>query len=166
MSSGTKYSDLIIAYLLHNFESRGVRVYKEVNLGKTIIGKNRRIDILILSKDNQAFAIECKFQDVKGTTDEKIPYALQNMESIPIPGCVAYAGNGFSSGVLHMLQGSEIASYCLPEIKKLDSNRHTKELDHLLAMNFGWWDLIVSDKKPMEKSDLNLEPENIVFTAK
>jgi len=157
MSSGAKYSDLIIAYLLHNFEARSIRVYKEVYLGKTIIGKNRRIDILIVSKDNRTFAIECKFQDVKGTTDEKIPYALQDMESLPITGCVTYAGGGFSSGVLHMLQGSEIAAYCLPERKNLDSNTHTRELDHLLAMNFSWWDLIVKDKKPIEESDLNLD---------
>jgi len=157
MSSGSQYSDLIIAYLLHNFENRGIRVYKEVSLGKTIIGKNRRLDILILSEDNQTFAIECKFQDVKGTTDEKLPYALEDMRSLPIPGCIVYAGNGFSSGVLHMLQGSEIAAYCLPEKKNLDSNSNTMELDHLLAMNMGWWDLVVSNKKPIVKSDINLE---------
>jgi len=157
MPSGSQYSDLIVAYLLLNFEDRNIRVYKEVYLGKTIIGKNRRVDILLLSEDNQAFAIECKFQDVKGTTDEKIPYALQDMESIPIPGCVAYAGNGFSSGVLHMLQGSVTACYCLPDKSNLASNSNTKELDHLLAMNLGWWDLVVSDKKPITKSDIKLD---------
>jgi len=156
MSSGSRFSDLISAYLLHNFEARGITVYKEVYLGKTIIGKNRRIDILVLSNDNQAFAIECKFQDVKGTTDEKIPYALKDMESIPISGCIVYAGNGFSSGVLHMLQGSEIAAYCLPDSKNLSSNNQTRELDHLLAMNLGWWDLIVKNKQSIKLSDLNL----------
>jgi hypothetical protein len=147
---------LVIAYLLHNFGNRGIRVYREVYLGKSIIGKNRRLDILIISEDKQAFAIECKFQDVKGTTDEKLPYALQDMASMPVPGCIVYAGNGFSPGVLHLLQGSEIASYCLPDKHNLKSNSTTRELDHLLAMNFQWWDLIVENKKPISLSDLNI----------
>ncbi len=31
-----------------------------------------------------------------------------------------------------------------------------REVDHLLAMNFKWWDLIVENKKPISLSDLNI----------
>ncbi|MBF0432312.1 MAG: hypothetical protein HQK83_13590 [Fibrobacteria bacterium] len=156
MSSGSQYCNLITAYLLHNYEKRGIKVYQEVNLGKTIIGKNRRIDILLVTDDNQAFAIECKFQDVKGTTDEKLPYAMQNIESLPIPGCIVYAGNGFSPGVQHMLQSSEIAAHCLPDKENLKPGTATRELDHLLAMNLKWWDVAIGNKKPINLSDIKL----------
>src|SRR5262245_4491864 len=44
------------------------------------------------------------FQDSEGTVDEKIPYALDDLRAPSIAGCIAYAGRGFSKGVLHMLE--------------------------------------------------------------
>ena len=74
--TGKEYADLIAAYLVKNFGERGIKVYREVTLGKTIIGKNRRIDVFVVHEPTQkAFAVECKYQDSQGTVDEKIPYA-------------------------------------------------------------------------------------------
>ena len=79
--TGADYANLIAAYILENFGDRGVTVYREVNIGKSIIGKNRRIDVLVLcEQQNEAFAIECKYQETHGTVDEKIPYALEDMK--------------------------------------------------------------------------------------
>ena len=64
-------------------------------------------------------------------------------------GCIAYAGKGFSAGVLHMLRASTRAAYCLPSPDQADTTAETKELDHLLAMHFGWWDVFVGKKKPI-----------------
>ena len=68
---------------------------------------------------------------------------------MPMAGCIAYAGKGFSAGVLHMLRASTRAAYCLPVADQGDTSADTKELDHLLAMHFGWWDLFVGKKKPV-----------------
>lgn len=147
--TGHEFANLIADYIYENFHDRGIAVYREVNIGKSIIGKNRRIDLMLLHEATQmAFAIECKYQDSSGTADEKIPYALENMRALPMQGCIVYAGSGFSVGVLHMLQASEIAAYCLPEPHNLRSSKDTRELDHLLAMHFRWWDLLVVGKKP------------------
>ena len=148
--TGYEYANLIADYLHHNFSDRGISIYREVSIGKSIIGKNRRVDMLLLSDHpSQAFSIECKFQDSSGTADEKIPYALQNMKALPMGGCIVYAGTGFSVGVLHMLQASEIAAYCLPNsLDASQSTKDTKELDHVLAMHFQWWDILVAGKKP------------------
>ncbi|MEB3295093.1 MAG: PD-(D/E)XK nuclease superfamily protein [Synechococcales bacterium] len=149
--TGHEYANLIADYVYRNFSDRGIKVYREVNIGKSIIGKNRRIDMLLLSEDQQAaFAIECKYQDSAGTADEKIPYALNNMKALPMAGCIVYAGIGFSVGVLHMLQASEIAAYCLPDATTFHATKDTKELDHLLAIHFRWWDVIVAGKKPWQ----------------
>jgi hypothetical protein len=73
-------------------------------------------------------------------------------------GCIVYAGNGFSKGVLHMLEASEIAAYCHPDGANLDSCDRTKEFDHLLAMHFGWWDIAVAGKKPWIPQTTLCEP--------
>ena len=39
--TGKEYADLVASYILANFGSRGLVVYREVQMGKTIIGKNR-----------------------------------------------------------------------------------------------------------------------------
>lgn len=146
--TGKEYADLIASYVLKNFGPRGLTVYREVAMGKTIIGKNRQLDILVLHQaSSRVLAIECKYQDTLGTVDEKIPYAIQDMEAMGVPVCLTYAGKGFSSGILHMLAACPIAAQCLPG-PQLEPGRETRELDIALAMAFRFWDLVVANKKP------------------
>jgi hypothetical protein len=148
--TGADYANLIATYVSRRFGSRTLKVYREIKVGKTIIGKNRCIDIFCVSDDTQkAFAIECKFQESQGTVDEKIPYALDDLRALPMAGCIAYAGQGFSDGVLHMLAASPHAAYCLPLDGQTETTTDTKELDHVLAVHFGWWDVLVERKKPV-----------------
>lgn len=146
--SGKEYADLVASYVLKNFGARGLTVYREVSMGKTIIGKNRHVDILVIHQaSSTVLAIECKYQDTLGTVDEKIPYAIQDMQAMGVPVCLAYAGNGFSAGILHMLAACPIAAQCLPT-PALDPARETRELDIALAMAFRFWDLVVASKRP------------------
>jgi hypothetical protein len=146
--SGKEYADLVASYILKNFGGRGLKVYREVGMGKTIIGKNRQLDILVIHEQSSAvLAIECKYQDTLGTVDEKIPYAIQDMQAMGVPVCLTYAGKGFSSGILHMLAACPIAAQCLPP-PSLEPSRETRELDIALAMAFRFWDLVVANKKP------------------
>ena len=149
--TGTEYANLVATYVSRRFGARGLTVYREIRVGKTIIGKNRCIDIFCVSGDGrEAFAIECKYQDSQGTVDEKIPYALDDLQALPMAGCIAYAGRGFSDGVLHMLAASRHAAFCLPGLEQSTSSADTRELDHLLAAHFGWWDVLVEGRKPVE----------------
>jgi hypothetical protein len=146
--TGREYADLVAAYVVRNFEARGIVVYREVFVGKSIIGKNRIIDILVIEQSRQeGLAIECKYQSTQGTVDEKIPYALDDMRAMRMPGIIVYAGGGFSPGVLHMLRASDMAAYCLPTRDLAPAADTTRELDHVLAMRFGWWDLVVDERK-------------------
>ena len=143
-----EYRDLIAAYVDVNYGPREVVVYTEVSLGKTIIGKNRKLDIFALRRsDQRALALETKYQEVPGTTDEKIPYALQDLEALWIPGCLVYAGPGWSKGVLHTLEGSRRAVHCLPERPNLARTTATRELDHILAAIFGLWDRVIPEER-------------------
>jgi hypothetical protein len=148
--TGNEYATLIAAYLARNYGSRGLAVYREVSLGKSIIGKNRRVDVFAVhSESSKALAVECKVQSTTGTADEKIPYTLQDLAAMHVPAFVVYAGAGFSDGVLHLLRSSERAAYCLPD-SSLEPTSDTIELDHLVAMTFGWWEAVLRDKKPFD----------------
>ena len=156
--TGNEYKKLIGRYLVATFGPRGLKVYNEVSLGTSIIGKQRRTDLLMLDAHGAALAIECKYQDGAGTADEKIPYALNDMAAQRIAGVIVYAGSGFSHGVLHLLQGSELAAYCLPEPGQsspmprrtgaVDSG--TWQLDHVVAQTFRLWDIVLGDKQPLD----------------
>ena len=148
--TGGAYADLVAAYVSRRFDHRGLKVYREIQVGKSIIGKNRRIDVFcVYEPGSKAFAIECKFQESEGTVDEKVPYALADLQALPMAGCIAYAGSGFSQGVLHMLEASPHAAYCLPTPDQIEPTPETRELDHLMATHFGWWDVLVGKKRPV-----------------
>jgi hypothetical protein len=58
--TGKEYADLVGRYIAQNFGARGARVYREVQIGKSIIGKNRRVDLFVVDKaSDRAVAIEC-----------------------------------------------------------------------------------------------------------
>jgi len=158
--TGAEYAGLVAQYIVRNYSARGVDVYREVFLGKTIIGKNRRVDVLIVHAASRvAMALECKYQDSTGTADEKLPYALEDLRSIGIPVSITYAGRGFSPGILHLLEASPIAALCLPG-KDLAPSIATRELDVALALAFKWWDVIVRNKTPITLADTTRAPSD------
>jgi hypothetical protein len=145
--TGNEYRDLIAAYLLSNFEADGLVIYTEVSLGKTIIGKDRKVDVFVVHRPTRrSIAIECKFQGSQGTVDEKIPYALGDLEAMRVPGCLAYAGDGWSRGILHTLEASRLAAYCLPRAG-FARGAETRELDHVIAATFGLWERIIPERR-------------------
>jgi hypothetical protein len=146
--TGNQYRDLIASYIVHNYAAQGLVVYVEVSLGKTVIGKDRCIDVFVVRpEDRKAIAIECKYQDSLGSVDEKIPYALQDLDALWVPGCLVYAGRGWSKGVLHSLEASKLAAYCLPDAETFQRGKPTRELDHMLAAIFGFWDHVLPASK-------------------
>ena len=151
--TGAQYRDLIASYIVRNFVENGLVVYTEVSLGKTIIGKDRKIDVFVVrSSDQRAIAIECKYQETQGTTDEKIPYALEDLRALWIPGCLVYAGAGWSTGVLHTLQASRVAARCLPDAASFARGSETRELDHILAATFGLWTSVIPEGRRFQIS--------------
>jgi hypothetical protein len=154
--NGHEYKRLVARYLLKQYGPR-VQVFDEVSLGTSIIGKQRRVDLLVLEPASaKALAIECKYQDSAGTADEKLPYTLQDLATLRVPSVVVYAGAGFSEGVLHLLQSSAQAAYCLPseQLERLPRQKGpidsgTWQLDHILAVNFAWWDVLLAGRVPL-----------------
>jgi hypothetical protein len=158
--TGHEYKQLVARYVAAAYGARGVDLYDEVTVGTSILGKPRRIDVLAVERGERrrALAIECKYQDSLGTADEKIPYALRDLEALRMPAVVVYAGSGFSEGVLYLLKASPLAAYCLPDesLRPIARSRSaeaahagTWQLDHVIAQTFGWWDVLLGDKQPL-----------------
>ena len=160
--NGHAYKRRVARYVLSEYGPRGVEVYDEVSAGTSMIGKQRRLDLLLLHRDSgRALALECKYQDSNGTADEKIPYSLQDLATMRMPAAIVYAGGGFSMGVLHLLQSSEMAAYCLPgeslrriARKKGDIDSGTWQLDHIVAMAFHFWDILLQGRSPLTLEQL------------
>ncbi len=82
----------------------GLDYRRKLTVGKTIYGKDREVDVLFRdSRNGNRLAVEAKYQRVTGTADEKLPYAVLNLATLPLPGVIVYGGGGFHQGALHWL---------------------------------------------------------------
>jgi hypothetical protein len=72
----------------------------EVRVGRRLWGAQRCIDVVLTRVETgNALGIECKFQGVTGTAEEKLPATIQDIAAWPIPGLVVFAGDGFSTNM-------------------------------------------------------------------
>jgi len=70
---------------------------EQFRVARRIWGSERKIDVVLVHPDTRkTLGIECKFQGVGGTAEEKIPVIVQDIQAWPIPGLVVFAGDGFS----------------------------------------------------------------------
>ena len=82
----------------------GLDVRRKLTVGKTIYGRDREVDVLLRhAPSGNRLAVEAKYQRVKGTADEKLPYAVLNQKTLPLPSVIVYGGGGFHTGALHWL---------------------------------------------------------------
>jgi PD-(D/E)XK nuclease superfamily protein len=78
----------------------GLEVRTEVRVARRIWGAERSIDVVLTRKETgRSLGIECKYQGVTGSAEEKIPATIQDIGAWPIPGLVVFAGDGFSANI-------------------------------------------------------------------
>jgi len=91
--------------------SLGLDFRRKLTVGKTVYGRDREVDVLFRdAKSGNRLAVEAKYQRVKGTADEKLPYAVLNQQTLPLPSVIVYGGGGFHQGALHWLCASARAT--------------------------------------------------------
>ena len=89
----------------------GLDYRRKLTVGKTIYGKDREVDVLFRdARNGNRLAVEAKYQRVSGTADEKLPYAVLNLATLPLPGVIVYGGGGFHLGALHWLSANAKAT--------------------------------------------------------
>lgn len=78
----------------------GLEVREQFKVARRIWGAERRIDIILKhGKTGKTLGIECKFQGVGGTAEEKIPSTIQDIQAWPIDGLVVFTGPGFTDNM-------------------------------------------------------------------
>src|SRR5256885_14165395 len=82
--------------------SLGLDCRRRLTVGKTIYGKDREVDVLFRdARNGNRLAVEAKYQRVTGTADEKLPYAVLNLATLPLPGVIVYGGGGVPPRARH-----------------------------------------------------------------
>jgi hypothetical protein len=78
----------------------GLEATEQVRVARRIWGSERFIDVVLIHpQSRKTLGVECKFQAVRGTVEEKIPATIKDIEAWPIPGLVVFAGEGFTENM-------------------------------------------------------------------
>ena len=95
----------------------GLEVKEQVRVARRIWGAVRKIDVVLTHpQTRKTLGVECKFQAVTGTAEEKIPSVIKDIGVWPIPGIVVFAGNGFTENMKMFLVSTGKAVE-FPELK-------------------------------------------------
>jgi len=82
----------------------GLEPMEQVRVARRIWGAERFIDVVLTHPHTRkTLGLECKFQAVRGTAEEKIPATIKDIEAWPIPGLVVFAGDGFTENMRSFL---------------------------------------------------------------
>ncbi|HTL57582.1 MAG TPA: PD-(D/E)XK nuclease superfamily protein [Candidatus Limnocylindrales bacterium] len=78
----------------------GLESKQQVRVARRIWGAVRHIDVVVIHpQTRKTLGIECKFQSVTGTAEEKIPSIINDIAAWPIPGLVVFDGAGFTENM-------------------------------------------------------------------
>lgn len=82
----------------------GLEALEQVRVARRIWGAERYIDVVLVQpQTRKTLGLECKYQAVRGTAEEKIPATIKDIEAWPIPGLVVFAGAGFTENMRSFL---------------------------------------------------------------
>ncbi len=85
----------------------GLETREQFRMGARLWGATRFVDILVTDPaTHRRIGIECKFQGVGGSAEEKLPATIQDIALWPIPGIIVIAGDGFSASMSHWILGA------------------------------------------------------------
>jgi hypothetical protein len=78
----------------------GLGVETEVRVGYRLWGATRKIDVVFTHmRTTKQLGIVCKYQQSKGSVEEKIIATVKDMEGWPMPGMIVIDGQGFSKHI-------------------------------------------------------------------
>ena len=80
---------------------------EEVEVGRDIYGKERRVDFLIYHPRRwpDCLCIQCKWQASRGSVDEKFPFEVLSIEQNQYPTIIVLDGGGYHEGAAQWLRG-------------------------------------------------------------
>ena len=96
VSSGAQLQNSVVEVA----RTLGLDVREQVRVGRRLWGSERKIDVVVThTLSRRSIGLECKHQNVGGTTEEKIPAIISDIAAWPIRGLVVFGGAGFSANM-------------------------------------------------------------------
>ena len=103
-ATAVQNGDDLVRDVLKLASDLGLDSRTQVRVARRIWGAVRKIDVVLTQTETRrTLGLECKFQGVQGTAEEKIPSTIQDIAAWPIPGIVVFSGNGFSPNMVAFL---------------------------------------------------------------
>lgn len=92
----------------------GLECRQQVRVARRIWGAVRHIDVVITHpQTRKTLGIECKYQAVTGTAEEKIPSVINDIAAWPIPGLVVFDGAGFTENMkMFLVSTGKAVEFC------------------------------------------------------
>jgi hypothetical protein len=85
-------------------QNLGLDCEEQVHVARRIWGAKRKIDVVLTHPaTRKILGVECKYQSKPGTTEEKIPATIQDMNAWPICGLLVFSGKGFTENMKSFL---------------------------------------------------------------
>jgi len=85
-------------------EGLGLKVQRQVSVARRIWGAVRMIDVVLTDPATRLrLGVECKYQAVGGSAEEKIPAVVEDIGAWPIRGIIVISGEGFSDNMRSFL---------------------------------------------------------------
>lgn len=108
----------------------GKQFAMQVPMGDTIYETTRKCDFLIINRDKfpKDLIIECKWQQEKGSVDEKYPFLIFNIIRTGIPTVVLLDGGGYKQAAMKWLKenvnqkGALLGVWTMAEFQKEVNN--------------------------------------------
>jgi predicted nucleic-acid-binding Zn-ribbon protein len=84
----------------------GRQYIKQLPCGLTIYDSPRKVDFFIINRDlfPEDLIIECKWQQVSGSVDEKYPFLLFNILKTGVPTVILLDGSGYKKAAMKWLK--------------------------------------------------------------
>ena len=103
VSSGDQLVNEVVAL----GQGLGLETHTQFKMGRRIWGAERKIDVVLThATARRRLGVECKYQGVQGSAEEKIPSTIQDIDAWPIKGIVVFAGEGLSANMRAFLLAS------------------------------------------------------------
>jgi hypothetical protein len=107
LATAVRNGDELVRAVVQLAIALGLETKEQVRVARRIWGAVRRIDVVITHPHTRkTLGVECKYQAVAGTAEEKIPSVIQDIAAWPIPGIVVFAGEGFTENMKMFLISS------------------------------------------------------------
>ena len=103
-ATAVRNGDDLVREVLRVADLLGLEAKTQVRVGRRLWGALRKIDVVLTDKrTRKTLGLECKFQGVPGTAEEKIPSTIQDIGAWPIAGLVVFSGTGFTPNMRSFL---------------------------------------------------------------